>query len=1433
MSNWKNQLSRSNEIRVSLVSPLSFTLLEDIIRRANNTDGNFENFYNYQIEKSGKDTRKGFKQYCQGMCIDFENKEELKKSVDFLSRTFYRQVQDTDNIEFILGKIDLLFNGEPKMIYDSLLELIIAEDILGVKIDLAFINKILKDKKITFRNLAKDDRIYPKIVELNQEYKDIFIPLKNGLIKRNNLEQGIDIIKKGDSLIIHGKAGIGKSGYMENIIRYCESEYIPYLAIKLDKRMPMDTTERWGVSMGLPASPLHCLNAISSDNHAVLILDQLDALRWTQTHSNTSLDVCLNIIREANNLNIMRADKISIVVVTRTYDLKNDRGIKHFIECANDKYIKWHEIQVVELTDQEVKEITGDVYINFSKKMKFLLKTPNNLYIWQQLDYLKSGNDINSNQQLVQKWWGELQEKAALNSLSTDKLLKIRNKFVEFCNKNGRINAPISIIQIPKDYLDFMQSNGFMIVMNNLISFIHQSILDIFLSEYMLQLFYEDVNIEEIVGNKNQQTLGRRYQVQLFMEQLLESSEQDFIKVGNSLLISENIRWSFKYIFIELLNTLENPSNHVMENVISFIKDKYWGNHFIDNVVLGKKCYIDELQKEEILEKWYTNESKKDMVINLFASISNQIDKFNIGFIKKFIFIDKNTDQKWFKCFSWQIHKESDELFELRMDFYSHYPEFLDNYIDLREMFEECEIRAIRILILMLKFKTNKNSKKFLKHMDEFEFEVSDLSIHFHEIIVEEFVRLLPTENEALVYTDLSSKYSHNYSIERTCINILKKVNAILASTNPEKFLEKYANFKGTGNELYNEIYLDALYYLPEKYANSIICYLCTDFNKTMSESTSGSGNRLFLAKRLLSKISDKCNQETYDLLEKSILHFTPIEAKNKLRHRIEFNKEKNGIRVYWNFWGDFQYECLNTLPIHKLSNEAKSLKIILTRKMQNSSSTYEYDEMGGCKNVVSPVSGKKLSPFIWGKIITNNKINNKSKNWKETESSYIESNRDSFASSFQDAVSKEPLEFLNYILTIKDDIHEQYIDSLYSGIAYSDTLDSLDNQKVEELFENLPCDYKSKRALSMCRILEKKSNENWSENLMNKLADFAVNHEDPKLYEPNVIPREDENIKKVSSIESNAINCVRGVALCTMGHLLWNSDKLYSLFKPALDRLINDVNPIIQYACLYALWPIYNIDKEWAIYKILEIMKKDIRMCGFQDCRNMFHMLYKNYSKEICALVFNSFDKKDDERLITVGAFTMVEFYIKYNEFEEIVIGNYVLNEKQVEKLLQMLITYFNLSEYNAKAKKTLLYYLDKGINSEFPWSRLFHDKYINLDRDKDFIEKLLISKKGHRILHYFIKYLEEVDVSLLEVSDIIFAVSKELIQSTDKDDEMVWGFQNEISKLVIALYDDSCDKSGVYNECIALECLDIWDCMYEKNIGMAREMTDTMMNI
>lgn len=61
---------------------------------------------------------------------------------------------------------------------------------------------------------------------------------------------------------------------------------IPHIAIKLDQRIPYRNCEIWGQGLGLPNSIAYSLHCVSRNENAVIILDQLDALRWTQTNSS-------------------------------------------------------------------------------------------------------------------------------------------------------------------------------------------------------------------------------------------------------------------------------------------------------------------------------------------------------------------------------------------------------------------------------------------------------------------------------------------------------------------------------------------------------------------------------------------------------------------------------------------------------------------------------------------------------------------------------------------------------------------------------------------------------------------------------------------------------------------------------------------------------------------------------------------------------------------------------------------------------------------------------------------------------------------------------------------------------------------------------------------------------------------------------------------
>ena len=90
-----------------------------------------------------------------------------------------------------------------------------------------------------------------------------FSPINNEMIHRDEYEKCNEIISRGESIIISGKAGYGKSGIVQLIAENCKDNKIPYLALKLDKRVPEKNTEEWGKMLGFPKSISYCLDSIS------------------------------------------------------------------------------------------------------------------------------------------------------------------------------------------------------------------------------------------------------------------------------------------------------------------------------------------------------------------------------------------------------------------------------------------------------------------------------------------------------------------------------------------------------------------------------------------------------------------------------------------------------------------------------------------------------------------------------------------------------------------------------------------------------------------------------------------------------------------------------------------------------------------------------------------------------------------------------------------------------------------------------------------------------------------------------------------------------------------------------------------------------------------------------------------------------------------
>ncbi len=1423
-TNWRRQLDRSEFNMVSLASPLAFTILEDIINMANMSNDNIKDFYNFQILKSGKPTKSFVDSFCEVMGVNKELDNDLERMFRYFKRIKYHQLPDSELQDIILSKISYLFSGDSNKIYDTLISWIIKGEMLAKKIDFMVLEQFFRDNDINYKNLSKDKRINPRINQLNDEYKMSFQPLNDGMIIRKEFNECIKLVEDGKSIIIHGKAGIGKTGFTHNIINYCEKENIRYLAIKLDKRIPISTAEKWGQEIGLPDSIAHCINSVSTDKKAVIILDQLDALRWTQSHSGSALTVCSEIIKQVKMFNKEREDnKISVIFVCRTYDIDNDNNIKSLFNNAKNEKVEWDRIEIDEFSDEQVEDIVGKKYLSLTAKLRSLLRIPSNIYIWQHLDYNNNYDECFTTNHLIDKWWEQISEKYVYSGYIESDLIKTKKKLVDQFDKMGRIAIPSKCIDFNKHVLNFLHSSGFLIIQNQTLSFVHQSILDCLLAQKMLQEYYDEgLCIEQIIGDKEKQTPGRRYQLQMLMQNIREYSKKDLIDFGTKLLDSEKIRFSYKFVFFEVINQIEDIDNNISNFIVEYCENEYWGKYIINSVIYSKTKFYSIIRDNGILDKWFNSSNRKESVFNLLISISPNYSSKDINFIRKYAFKHEEDDENFFRCFSYDICEDSDDMFELRMEFYNKYPIFANRYIDFKSSIKNCELRTIRFFSFLLENKVRKKETEIYKYEDSFSCDDTEILINKGEEVLRlllPYIRNAEIEN---AFNKWSGRYI-NSSLERTCVEIVKKANDSIISKKPDliwKYLESYSKF--------NEIILDIFIKLPTKYSDRIISYICDDFDNKIIDNTSGNGDKLFLIKEIIKKHVESCSEKIYFILEDRIVFYKPPRMKEDYKRRIEYNKT-NSENYYISFWGDLQYELLNSILESRLRKSAKDLLKVLERKFNKGTQKYRYS-FGGGGLVSYPVSKKQLSVNNWKEIILSKKLKReKGLRWKNAPGGIVESSIEKFSRSFSNVVSKAPNDMLKMVLSINETVEDIFIDALYSGLAYSEKLDSADDSMIENLILRYSYDYDSYRANYICEIIEKKSTVDWSQEIINILIDIAINHNDPKIENPNVKSSDDKEMDSFDLLFSNSINCVRGNAARTLGSLLKSNSNYFDIFKETIEKQIEDTNPVVRLATMFILFPAYDIDKDWSAKNIIKLLKGDYRLTGFPRMRHMFFLLYSEHREFVVEIIKKCY-YSDDKDLVTVGSLCVSEMYITKGEFKDIILDVKNTNEDQARQILLMTTQYFKIDKYNDIAKDIILLYKDSELDLGVDIFELYDDS-IDLDRDEEFLVKLMSSRLSRMTIYSFTKYLEKKPISLISFKNVIFALMDILIEKKIGLEETRWFMADSVSRLIISLYDDvSSDVDRKYKD-IANQCLDYWDLMFENEIGSARVLSKEMM--
>lgn len=1250
----------------------------------------------------------------------------------------------------------------------------------------------------------------PRIHILNDEYKNSFKTLDSGLKIRTQFDECKKYIQEGKSIIIHGKAGNGKSGLTENIIDWCNKSNILHLDLKLDCYIPEGTAQGWGEKLGFPASISYCLNAFSKENNIVLILDQLDALRWTARNSKSSLATCLELIREIRNLNLERENKISIIFVCRTYDLENDSGIKALFENkSKDDTESWHKVEVNELFENEVEEILGSKYHNYPNRLRQLLRTPSNLYIWEQINYKEEYYQIKNTYALVDKWWRDLSEKCQEADLSEDDLNKLKEKLVNLFADTGKTVFSKRRIIGNEKALRYLISQGMLTERSNKVSFVHQSFLDCFVAEQMILDYYDNYDdINEIIGDKTQQNPTRRYQFQIFLQSLLEESEKDFLNFGTRLIKSDNVRFNFKYVFFEILGSIQEPSKKILNYIAELIQETEYRNHLCQTVISSHQLYVNFLVEEGIFKKWF--DENRILVINLLSSISPNYTTESIKFIKLSI---ANSDDKneWRGCFFNDYHNDSEEFFKVRLHYWKSYLKEPDLFGDF---YKNINAYTIKIICLFLdKFQDSDNSNRFYNESKNFD----ENSHNYIDKNCMQIVQiLLPylkkySENNSTKY-NLALK--ERDSLQRYYLHLLNEANKCLISKYPDIFFETYSDYMGNGDYLYNEVILDALYYSPESYSDTCIKYLLIDFYKNLFEKSQGYEEKLILAKRLISKVSKRCSLEMYHKLEEQIIHYVSPKAKQRLARRIETNKSQNDYRVYWPFWGDLQYRLLSVLPKKRMSKEAIELLKVLERSNSFSDSFYD----SHCGSVVSPLQGKNISAKSWRNILISPKGETKCR-WDSERHIFIDSSPRELARDFRIAVSKNPKEYVSLFLNLSSNhkINEHYIDGLLGGIVDLEKIPDPVLSDLEFILLNFVNENNWENLYYFFRVIEKHANMGWSDEVFGKLNYYL------KKTDLDVLDKFNEN-QTLENYLQQSYSTLRGHGINALTKLIENSPTNISYFKNTIISLANDKTDYVRLNAIFLLYIILDLDKDFA-RELFRGIFTDEKMIIHWYSNYILYSLYEDEKKLIQPLLQVAFDSKD-KLLIKNASSLITEIYINTGEMESTV---YDGNGLQAEGICQMAINYLKVKNHEEKSKKIILHHLSKNItNLEKILPQLFRDDLLDIKEDKDLILKLLTSEYRDKLYYYFLKFLEK-QVSISDYENIIFETVSNIVSKNNElklESYYYRRIEEYLSRLMIQLYDEH------KGDDIADRCLDIIDQMFENEFGSSRTLIEELMN-
>lgn len=1448
----RSQLDRAPDVEYVLVSAIGATNLRDICDSARNSPGP-DQFFASQVFSGGKARRGEVEQFCRALDLDWTTEHDRRIAHDYLRRTRFEHQGDDDNSwRDLLTRARHLLTGQPESVVAALCAYAENRDQLGRAIYADALWKYLESQDVYARKLAHDGRISAAIERLQREFDLSIRPLLIGgsLIHRDETDRCAEAIKSEPVVVVHGGAGCGKSGVLFELIGKLRGGNTPFLALRLDRRVPRRTAAQYGDDIGLPESPVHCLVALAGERQSVLVLDQLDAIRWTSTHSAEAMDVCRELLDEARSFRRQGKD-IKVVLACRTFDLQNDPQIRGLV---GDRQAK---VEVGPLSEGLVRSIVGPSYAELGARQRKVLANVQNLSMWTEMWKEEATPSFHSATELMKRFWAFRQRQIENEGIASADTQALLERLVRWMDERGAVSAPDRVVrECSQRALAALQSHGILQRQDDRLSFAHQSYLDYLVAVRALEAIDQGRRIPDWLGPRDRQTLFRREQLRQALTLLQEENPDRFGEEIEATLAADNVRFHLKHLVLEVVGQIEDVDDVLAEWCIGLLSDERWRAHALDTVFYGHAPHVRLLADKGVLSQWLGSKEQEsqDWALRLLRSVTGKLPDLVAELLSPLVQGSDGWAERALQVIGWNAAAEADAIFELRLDLVRR--GLMHGHVYWPELCAKYPLRALKLISAYISSWTAVEDHVLPPQEQR---RVDRVSRHDVAALVEagrrhpaeawdllmpHIVRLAAPDGTSTSGTGsrwrahrfggLSTSETH---LAWGVVDALTEAGRTLAREMPEELLQRSQSLGCVASQLVQRIVAEAYSSLPPAYADDGLRWLLGDPAR-MSLGDGDVEPVWMPAARVIQALSPHCEPGLFSELEQALVHYSDPYERRYAQHRLQ-SWRHGGFQPYW---GREQHFLLPALCAERRSRLTDSLIELLEKRFGGwplSAFLRSGVAIGGWVGSTLDKNLDGISDRAWLAIIGNKSVPYEGHaKWHEVdEGAVVESSIWQFASSLRRVAERYPERFGQLALRFPDDTHPAYVSAILDAIrltrpdpaAHAETPEDWEPASpstVMAIVERFADAGDREAASAFCRLVYARPEEEWPDSAIARLAEYAQRHPDPEPDELHVDCDTSVAEATVDILFQNSINCVRGIAAGAIGRLLWQHPDWFETLQPSITALVADPHPVVRVAAVEALLPALNINPDQAVAWFCEACKDDVRVAASPRALYFIRCAIQSHPERLGPVIRDMVLASEPD-VAERGAEAVAAYWLGYGFFEEELEVCRQGTARQRKGVARVAASWMKKAEYAARCRDLLRpYFDDPDKEVRDATSVMWREGFVISGESVALGEAYVRSRAFCDDPSWVLDFLGWHEGSLVPLSDLVIVVC-EAFAATHKGIAPAWNALWEgtmrVLPLLLRLYEQTQERRPE----IATRCLDAWDTLLEKGVGMTRELT------